>query len=176
MKFQPLLLSGAFIIEPDLISDDRGFFTRTFCSAEFMSMGLSGKLIQCSVSFNHRRHTLRGMHYQQKPYEEAKLVRCTRGAVQDVIVDLRADSPTFRQWTSVELSAENRRGLYIPEGFAHGFLTLADDSEVFYQMSEFFHPECAAGARWNDPAFGIAWLVEPAVISERDRTYRDYSW
>lgn len=175
MRFDPLPLAGAFVIEPEFISDERGFFTRTFCSDEFAARGLNPSLVQCSISFNNRRGTLRGMHYQQKPHEEAKLVRCSKGAIQDVIVDLRSESPTLLQWASVELTAENRRALYIPEGFAHGFLTLADDSEVFYQMSEFFHPQCAAGVRWNDPAFGIEWAGEVGVISERDRNYPDFS-
>ncbi|QXE91535.1 dTDP-4-dehydrorhamnose 3,5-epimerase family protein [Geomonas subterranea] len=174
MRFEPLPVPGAFLIEPDFIADDRGFFARTFCRAEFAAKGLNTNLVQCSVSFNKARHTLRGMHYQVTPHEEAKLVRCTKGAIQDVIVDLRPDSPAFRRWASVELSAENHRGVYIPEGVAHGFLTLDVDSEVFYQMSEFFQPECAAGARFDDAAFGIDWLAEPAVISGRDLGYPDF--
>lgn len=130
---------------------------------------------QCNVSRNRRAHTLRGMHYQLPPHEEAKLVRCTAGAIWDVIVDLRPGSATWLRWTGAELSAENGSALYVPEGFAHGFLTLRDDTEVFYQMSAFYEPGAARGLRWNDPRIGIAWPAEPAVISERDAAYPDFS-
>lgn len=174
MKFVPLPLKDAFLVEPVNISDERGFFARTFCREEFAVQGLQATFVQSSISFNVRKGTLRGMHYQKKPREENKLVRCTMGAIFDVIIDLRSDSPTFMRWVSVELSAENRKTLYIPEGFAHGFVTLADSSEVFYQMSEFFHPEYAAGVRWNDPSFAINWPVPVNVISEKDRNYPDF--
>jgi dTDP-4-dehydrorhamnose 3,5-epimerase len=131
--------------------------------------------VQCNVSFNKEKGTMRGMHYQASPFEEAKLVRCTMGAVYDAIIDLRGDSPTFKQWVAAELSAENRHMFYIPEGFAHGFLTLQDSTEIFYQMSEFYVPGSARGVRWNDPAFGIQWPIEVAVVSERDQTYPDFT-
>jgi dTDP-4-dehydrorhamnose 3,5-epimerase len=174
VKFVPLPLPGAFIIEPELIADERGFFARTFCRDEFAAHGLNPDLVQCSVSFNKHKGTLRGMHYQKKPHEEAKLVRCTKGAICDVIIDLRPDSSTFTRWAGVELSAQNHVAIYIPEGFAHGFLTLVDESEVFYQMSEPFHSDCAAGVRWDDPVFAIEWLGEIGVMSERDKSYPNF--
>jgi len=165
-------LKGAFIIEPERLEDERGFFARTWCQREFAAHGLNPRLVQCNISFNKKKGTLRGMHYQVAPYEEAKLVRCTMGAIYDVIIDLRPDSPTFRQWITVELTAKNRRMLYIPEGFAHGFQTLVDSTEVFYQMSEFYHPECARGIRWDDPVFGIEWPPErERLISLKDQNY-----
>ena len=148
--------------------------TWSYCVHEFGKYGLNQNVVQCNISYNSKNRTLRGMHYQVKPHEEAKLVRCTRGEIYDVIIDLRPHSPTYLDHFGVNLSADNRLMLYIPEGFAHGFLTLADHSEVFYQMSEFYAPECARGFRWNDPAFDIRWPQEPAIISERDRTYPDY--
>jgi dTDP-4-dehydrorhamnose 3,5-epimerase len=166
-------LSGAFVIEPERLEDERGFFARTWCQDEFRQHGLRPDLVQCSVSYNRLRGTLRGMHFQKSPHEEVKLVRCTMGAILDVIVDLRPDSTTFREWVSVELSAASRRMIYIPKGFAHGFLTLADESEVFYQMADPFVAGTGAGVRWNDPAFGIAWPFEPKVISDRDQNYPD---
>jgi dTDP-4-dehydrorhamnose 3,5-epimerase len=174
LKFISTALAGAFVIELEPLIDERGFFARTFCQQEFEALGLDGDLRQCSISFNHRRGTLRGMHYQATPHEEAKLVRCTRGAIHDVILDLRASSPTFDRWIAVRVSADNRRMVYIPRGFAHGFQTLVDDSEVFYQMSEFYHPECARGLRWNDPRFAIEWPLADAIISARDRSYPDF--
>ena len=175
MRFEALPLSGAFVVEPERIEDARGFFARTFCRAEFAAHGLHAELVQCSISFNARRGTLRGMHYQKKPHEEAKLVRCSMGAIHDVLLDLRRDSPTYLRWEAVELSAANRRAVYIPQGVAHGFLTLADDSEVFYQMAHDFHPASAAGVRWDDKAFGIRWPAQVEVISDRDRAYPDYA-
>ena len=175
MLFQPLPLEGSFQLEPERLSDERGFFARTFCRNEFEENGLEPDLVQCSVSFNHARGTLRGLHYQAAPHEEAKLVRCTMGAIHDVLLDLRPHSQTFKQHVGVELSAENRLALYIPAGLAHGFLTLTDDAEIFYQMSELFHPDSARGVRWNDPAFGIEWPAEPLVISDRDRTYPGFT-
>lgn len=174
MNFFAAKLKGAFIIEPERLEDERGFFARTWCEREFAAHGLNPRCVQCNISFNKKKSTLRGMHYQAAPCEEAKLVRCTSGAIYDVIVDLRADSQTFGQWFSVELTAENRKMVFIPEGCAHGFLTLADNAEVFYQMSAFYAPEYARGVRWNDPAFGIQWPVEVRVISERDRNYPDF--
>lgn len=175
MKFAEVGLPGVRLIEPERMHDERGFFARTWCRREFEAAGLDPKLVQCSISYNQRRGTLRGMHYQSAPSAEAKLVRCTAGAIYDVALDLRPDSPTFKQWRGVELTADNRHALYIPPGFAHGFLTLRDDTEVLYQMSEFFAPECARGVRWNDPAFGIQWPGEVVVISERDRSYPDFT-
>ncbi|MCS6927204.1 MAG: dTDP-4-dehydrorhamnose 3,5-epimerase [Candidatus Binatia bacterium] len=174
MFFLETALTGAFIIELDKHEDERGFFARSWCQREFLAHGLNPRLVQCNISFNRRRGTLRGMHYQVAPHEEAKLVRCTRGAIYDVIIDLRPESPTFTQWLAVELSAENYRMLYIPEGFAHGFQTLEDNTEVFYQMSEFYAPECARGIRWNDPAFAIVWPPAERIISPRDQHYPDF--
>jgi dTDP-4-dehydrorhamnose 3,5-epimerase len=171
MIFRETELRGVYIIEPELIQDERGFFARTWSQEEFASHGLNSKLVQCNSSFNKHLGTLRGMHYQIPPHEEAKLVRCTAGAIYDVIVDLREDSPTRSKWIGVELSAGNRLMVYIPEGFAHGFQTLEDDTEVFYQISEYFHTESARGVRWDDPAFGINWPLGISVISERDRSY-----
>ena len=174
MIFQVTKLQGAFEICPELKPDERGFFARTWCQEEFAARGLNHRLVQCNVSFNLRKGTLRGMHYQEAPHGEAKLVRCTAGAVYDVVVDLRTDSSTYKEWTAVVLAAEKRNMMYVPEGCAHGFLTLADDAEVFYQMSQFYRPESAKGVRWNDPAFQIAWPMAIDVISERDRTYADF--
>lgn len=175
MKFTETKLKGAYIIEPELITDERGFFARSWCQQEFEKRGLNPKLVQCNISFNHKKGTLRGMHYQAKPYEEAKLVRCTKGGIYDVIIDLRAESPTFKQWDAVELTAENYQMLYVPEGFAHGFQTLVDNSEVFYQISEFYHPESARGVRWDEPIFGIEWPDEERrVISDKDGIYPDF--
>jgi dTDP-4-dehydrorhamnose 3,5-epimerase len=164
-------LAGVYIIELEKIEDDRGFFARTFCQREFEAHGLNPRIAQCSVSFNRRKGTLRGMHYQVAPYEESKLVRCTMGAIYDVAVDLRPDSLTHKQWMAVELTEDNRRALYIPAGCAHGFQTLVDDAEVYYQISEFYHPEVAKGIRWDDPAFGITWPLSDPILSERDRSY-----
>lgn len=169
MKFIETRLKGAFIIEPELIEDERGFFARTWCKKEFDARGLNSNLVQCNISFNRKKGTLRGMHYQVKPHAETKLVRCSSGSIYDVIIDLRRESPTYKKWFSVELSAHNRKALYIPEDFAHGFQTLEDNTEIFYQMSEFFHPESARGARWNDPEFGIEWPdATERIISPKD--------
>jgi dTDP-4-dehydrorhamnose 3,5-epimerase len=174
MIFTETKLKGAYIIEPERRKDERGFFARTWCQQEFAATCPSVAWVQCNISFNEQQGTLRGMHYQVAPYEEAKLVRCTMGAVYDVIIDLRHDSPTFRQWSSVELTADNRLLLFIPEGFAHGFQTLMDATEVFYQMSQFYAPECARGVRWDDPAFKVCWPAAKRIISERDRGYPDF--
>jgi len=174
MIFFETELKGAFIIEPERLEDERGFFARSFCKNEFKDHGLNANMAQCNISFNKSKGTMRGMHLQVPPKEEAKLVRCTMGAIYDVIVDLRNDSPTYRVHTGATFTVENRKMLYVPEGFAHGFITLEDNTEVFYQMSEFYAPECARGYRWNDPAFGIDWPGKVAVISERDRNYPDF--
>ena len=174
MTFKETKLQGAFIIEPEMLIDDRGAFARTFCRKDFESHGLNGSISQCSISLNTRKYTLRGMHYQKKPCAEAKLIRCSRGVIYDVIVDLRYDSPTFKQWTSVEISAENRKMVYVPVDFAHGFQTLTDGTEVIYQMSEFYSPSHADGFRWNDPSFKIKWPSDNFVISSKDQTYPDF--
>jgi dTDP-4-dehydrorhamnose 3,5-epimerase len=174
MIFTETPLAGAFVVEPERIADERGFFARTWCVDEFADRGLETRLVQCNVSYNQRRGTLRGMHYQAEPHAEVKLVRCTAGAIYDVIVDLRPDSPTRHHWFGVELSAANRLALYIPKGLAHGFQTLEDETEVFYQMAEFYHPESARGVRYDDPAFGIAWPLPVSVIGGRDSGYADY--
>lgn len=169
MIFQPTPLDGAYLVELEQRDDDRGFFARSFCREEFEARGLDPQIAQCNISFNARRGTLRGMHYQAAPYAEAKLVRCTQGAIWDVIVDLRRASPSFKRWHAVELSAANRRALYVPEGLAQGFQTLADDSEVLYLMSQFYRPDAARGVRWDDPAFGIEWPIADPQLSDRDR-------
>lgn len=175
MIFSETKLQGAFIIEVQRLVDDRGFFGRSFCRNEFLNRGLNPEVAQCSISFNRDAGTLRGMHYQMAPHAEDKVVRCTRGSLYDVIVDLRLDSPTLRQWVAVELTGDNRRMLYIPKGFAHGFQTLIDNTEIFYQISEIYHSESARGVRWNDPAFGIQWPErERAILSDRDRTWPNY--
>lgn len=174
MKLIPTHLPDVFLLEPERHADERGFFARTFCAETFRAHGLDPRVAQCNVSFNARRGTLRGMHWQAAPHGETKLVRCTAGAIYDVAVDLRSDSPTYLRWTAAELTAENRRALVLPEGFAHGFLTLADDTEVFYQMSVPFAPEAARGARYDDPAFGIDWPEPVRLIKDRDAAYPDF--
>jgi dTDP-4-dehydrorhamnose 3,5-epimerase len=174
MKFIETELKGAYVIEPDIIEDERGFFARTFCKEEFEAQGLNPNLVQCSISFNKRQGTIRGMHYQVAPHEEVKLVRCTMGIIYDVIIDIRPESLTFRKWFAVELSQENHKMLYISEGLAHGFQTLADSSEVFYQMSGFYHLESTRGLRWDDPASGIEWPLPATVVSRKDSSYPDW--
>lgn len=174
MLFRKTKLAGVFEIGVEPKCDERGFFARSWCQHEFESAGLNSKLAQCSISFNARKGTLRGMHYQAAPYPETKLVRCTKGAIYDVVVDLRPQSPTYRQWIGATLTGENRQMLYVPEECGHGFLTLEDETEVFYQISEVYHPDLARGVRWNDPAFGIAWPGGAEQMSERDRTYPDF--
>jgi dTDP-4-dehydrorhamnose 3,5-epimerase len=164
-------LAGAFILDIERVEDERGFFARTFCADELRAHGLEPDVAQCSVSFNHARGTLRGLHYQDAPHEEVKIVRCTRGAIWDVIADPRRDSPTYRRWIAVDLTADNRRALYIPRGLAHGFITLSEDAEVFYMMGSQYVAGAARGIRWDDPAFAIDWPIAPAVMSDRDRTY-----
>ena len=175
MIFSETKLPGVFIIEVQRIEDDRGFFGRSFCRNEFFGRGLNPYVAQCNISFNRDAGTLRGMHYQSAPHAEDKLIRCTLGKLYDVIVDLRSESPTFKQWIAVELTGGNLRMLYVPKGCAHGFQTLEDNTEIFYQMSEFYHAESARGIRWNDPAFRIQWPENvPMILSERDRNWPDY--
>jgi len=173
--FKETKLKGAYLIEPEKFEDQRGFFARSFSDQEFSDRGLSTQLVEAGISFNLRRHTVRGMHFQAAPHAQAKLVRCTRGAIFDALIDLRPESPTYKQWFAHELTAENRLMLYIPAGFAHGFQTLADETEVFYQLSERYTPASERGVRWNDPVFGIEWPeTENIIINERDRTYPDF--
>jgi len=174
MKFHETKLPGMFEIHLEPLGDERGFFARSWCQHEFELHGLNPVTVQCNISFNEKQGTLRGLHYQAEPHPEAQVVRCTQGSIYDVVVDLRAQSPTFKKWVGLSLSAANRRMIYVPEGFAHGFLTLEDRTEIFYQMSEFYHPELSRGVRWDDPAFQIAWPSKPRIISERDRTYPDF--
>lgn len=171
MEARATPVAGAYVIELVRIEDDRGFFARSWCHREFEALGLNPQLTQCNISFNRRRGTLRGMHYQQAPHAEAKLVRCTAGAIFDVVVDLRPESATYRRWFGVELNAENRRGLYVPEGCAHGFQTLSDDAEVFYQMTADYHPESAVGCRWDDPQLQITWPLPVTEMSPRDQAW-----
>jgi dTDP-4-dehydrorhamnose 3,5-epimerase len=171
MIFAPSPLPGAFVVELEPHADERGFFARSYCAAEFAAQGLGPELRQCSVSYNARKGTLRGMHYQGAPHEEHKLVRCTAGAIFDVIVDIRDSSPTYRRWFGAELTAANHRSLFIPPGFAHGFVSLSDDAEVYYMISVAHAPEVSRGFRWNDPAFAIEWPLVPTVISPRDADF-----
>lgn len=175
MRFVELPLRGAYVIEPDVREDERGGFARTWCHEEFALHGMPVSWVQASLAINKQRGTLRGLHYQAAPHAEAKLIRCTRGAVHDVLVDLRPTSPTYLRWTVVELSADNRRAVFIPEEFAHGYQTLTDDAELHYLMSEAYYPDFARGIRWNDPALGIVWpACRTRLISERDRSFPDY--
>ncbi len=174
MTFHETQISGVFEIHLEPKVDERGFFARSWCRREFGDHGLDANLVQCSISHSTQRGTLRGMHYQTAPFPETKIVRCTQGAIYDVVLDLRPDSATFRDWLAVILTAENRNMVYVPKGCAHGFLTLQDETEVFYQMSEFYNEESARGVRWDDPAFRIGWPEKVEVMSERDRTYPDF--
>lgn len=174
MIFRPNKIGGTFEIDLQENVDDRGFFARSWCQKEFEANRLNPHLVQCNVSFNSCKGTLRGMHYQAAPHAEAKVVRCTRGSIYDVVVDLRTDSPTFKDWIALVLTAEKRNMAYVPEGCAHGFLTLEDNTEVFYQMSEFYYPETARGFRWDDPAFRILWPGKVQVISERDQSFPNF--
>jgi dTDP-4-dehydrorhamnose 3,5-epimerase len=174
MRFHATPLPGALLVEPERLEDERGFFARSWCREEFADHGIHCDWVQCNISYNRRRGTLRGLHYQAAPHEEAKLVRCTRGKAFDVIVDLRPQSVTFGRWAAFELSAENHRMVFVPAGFAHGFQTLADDTELFYQMSEVYCPEKAGGVRWDDPLLAIDWPPCPRrIISPRDLSYRE---
>lgn len=174
MIVEPTALPGVVVITPELQTDERGSFARTFCAEEFRANGLDPRVAQCGVSFNPAAGTLRGLHYQMEPYGEVKLVRCTLGAIYDVVVDLRPASPTYCRWVAVELTADSRRSLYVPRGLAHGFLTLVEPSEVTYQISVPYQPGAAAGVRWDDPTFGIAWPFAPRLMAERDATYPTY--
>jgi dTDP-4-dehydrorhamnose 3,5-epimerase len=171
LRFLPTPLAGAFVVELERLEDERGFFARSFCREEFRKQGLEPAIEQCNVSWNRRRGTLRGLHFQAAPHEEAKVVRCTRGAIWDVIVDLREGSPTRLRWHAQELNADNRLAFYVPAGFAHGFQTLSDDSEVLYQMSTSYHADLARGLRWDDPKLGIRWPLPDPILSPRDRSY-----
>jgi len=175
MRFTETELKGAYVVEIERRTDSRGFFGRGWCKREFEAQGLNSELAQVNIGFSNKKGTLRGMHYQVPPYQEAKLVRCTLGAIYDVIIDLRRGSSTYRQWFGLELMADNHRMLYVPEGCAHGYQTLADDTEVSYQTSQFYAPECARGVRYDDPAFGISWPSVARVISDADRNWPSYT-
>lgn len=175
MIFTETKLKGVFLIEPERFEDERGFFAHSWSRREFEAHGLDPHLVECNISFNHKRGTLRGMHFQTAPRAQPKLVRCTMGAIYDVAIDLRPESPTFKQWVAAEMTAANRLMFYVPEGFAHGFQTLTDETEVFYQVSETFAPEHASGVRWDDPAFGVEWPhAERRIIIARDAEYPDF--
>jgi dTDP-4-dehydrorhamnose 3,5-epimerase len=175
ITFTETKLSGAFIIEPEIFEDERGFFARSFSAREFEAHGINLRMAESHISFNKTRYTIRGLHFQSEPYAQAKLVRCTQGAIFDVIVDLRSGSPTFKQWFGAELTAKNHLMLYVPEGFAHGYQTLEDNSEMFYQVSQFYVPESCGGVRWNDPAFAIQWrAIDGVTLNERDQSYPDF--
>jgi dTDP-4-dehydrorhamnose 3,5-epimerase len=174
MTFTETALAGAFVIKPELIKDERGFFARVWSEKEFGEHGLESRLVECDASFNLKKGTLRGMHYQVAPHAQAKLVSCVRGSIYDVVIDLRRNSPTFKKWVATDLSASNRLMLYVPKALAHGFQTLEDNTEVFYQMSEVYVPESARGVRWNDPAFSIPWPADTRTIVERDQNYPDF--
>jgi dTDP-4-dehydrorhamnose 3,5-epimerase len=171
IKFVAAALRGVVLLEIEALADDRGFFARTYCADEFKTFGLDMKICQCSISYNKAARTLRGLHFQQQPFAEEKLVRCTSGAIVDVVVDIREASPTLGRWFATELTQQNRRSLFIPKGFAHGFVTLTDNSEVSYMMSEPFHASAARGFRWDDGLLGIEWPVRPEIISPRDASY-----
>jgi dTDP-4-dehydrorhamnose 3,5-epimerase len=175
VQFESLDVSGAYVISPEKIEDERGFFARSWSRDEFEAHGLNPNVAQCNISFNNAKGTLRGMHYQAQPYEETKLVRCTKGSIYDVVVDLRPGSPTFKKHDGATLSADNRLMLYVPEGCAHGFITLEDGVEIFYQISEFYTPSAQRGVRYDDPAFGIDWPVPVTVINPRDKNYPDFT-
>lgn len=174
MIFTKTNLNGAYVIDIEKKEDNRGFFARTFCAQEFLSNELDSTFVQANTSFNYKKGTLRGMHFQKSPYEEDKLVRCTKGSIFDVIIDLRKDSPTYKKWFGVELSEENRKSLFVPKGFAHGYMTLEDNSEVTYLVTEFYTPEADSGIKFNDPAFNIEWPMDPVVISEKDANHPTY--
>jgi dTDP-4-dehydrorhamnose 3,5-epimerase len=174
MNFHETKLPGVFEVRLEPKVDERGFFARSWCQEEFERFGLNRRVAQCSISFNNRKGTLRGMHYQAAPHAETKVVRCTRGAIYDVVVDLRPHSPSFKEWVAIVLTASSRNMAYVPEGCGHGFMTLEDETEVFYQISEFYHAELARGVRWDDPAFRISWPRTVEVISDRDRTYPNF--
>ncbi len=175
MEFTPTPIPGAFVIEPKRIADERGFFARLWCERELADYGLDTTVRQTNIGVSHRRGTLRGLHFQRARHAEAKLIRCPRGAIFDVIVDLRPDTRTHGQWFGVELTQDNCRSLYVPAGCAQGYITLVDDTEIYYHTSEFYAPEAASGVRWDDPAFGIEWPLEPTVISDVDSNWPDFA-
>ncbi len=174
MIFTPTKLAGAFFIDLEKRIDERGFFARTFCANEFSENGLETKFVQANTNLSFKKGTIRGMHYQISPYEEDKIVRCTKGALYDVIIDLRKDSPTYKQWIGVELTDKNHRALFVPKGFAHGFITLEDNTEANYLVSQFYAPGAESGIRYNDPQFNIVWPIEPLIVSDKDRNHPDY--
>lgn len=174
MIFTKTNLQCAYVIDIEKKEDDRGFFARTFCANEFADNNLESKFVQANTSFNYKKGTLRGMHYQKSPYEEDKLVRCTKGSIFDVIIDLRKDSPTYKKWFGIELSAENRKSLFVPKGFAHGYMTLEDNSEVTYLVTQFYTPDADSGIKFNDPAFSIEWPITPVLVSERDLNHPEF--
>ena len=174
MKFTETKLAGAFIIDLNKLEDDRGFFARTFCTQELEDHGLIANVAQANMSWNEKSGTMRGMHYQVDPYQETKLVRCVRGALYDVIIDLRTDSSTYGEWVGVELTADNHRALFVPRDFAHGFVTLEDNTDAFYMVSQSYVPNAESGIRWNDPKFAIDWPIQPTVVSEKDANWEDY--
>jgi dTDP-4-dehydrorhamnose 3,5-epimerase len=176
MKFTETKLKGAFVVEIEKLTDDRGFFARSWCQKEFEAHGLISRVVQSNVSFNRKKGTLRGMHYQIAPFQESKLIRCTRGAIYDVIIDLRPDSFTYKQWIGVELTANNFTLFFVPEDFAHGFITLMDDTEITYQVSQFYTPGSEKGIRFNDPAFNIQWPLDVSVISDKDCGWPDFGY
>ena len=171
MTFTETKLKGAFIININRLEDERGFFGRSFCINEFKSYGLSTNIVQSNISQNKKKATIRGLHMQKAPFEESKLVRCTRGSIYDVIVDMRGQSATFKQWIGVELTADNHQMIYVPEGFAHGYLTLEDDTEITYQVTQFYDAASEVAFRWDDPAFNIVWPLQPVIISARDQNH-----
>ena len=175
MKFIETKLKGAFVVEIEKLADDRGFFARSSCQKEFEVHGLTARVVQANVSFNFKKGTMRGMHYQIAPHQECKLVRCTRGAVHDVIIDLRPESPTYKQWVGVELTADNYTMFFVPEDFAHGYITLVDNTEITYQVSQFYTPGSEKGIRFNDPTFNIQWPLDVSVISDKDRDWPDFA-
>lgn len=174
MKFSETKLEGAFIVDLQRLSDERGFFARSFCQDEFKEHGLIADVVQANLSWNESKGTLRGMHYQHDPYQETKFIRCTRGAIFDVIIDLRRDSPTYGDWLGVELTADNHRALYVPRDFAHGFITLEDQTEVSYLVSQGYQPGAEGGIRWNDPKFNVQWPIDPVCVSEKDANWPDF--
>jgi len=174
MKFTETRLPGAYVVELEPLADERGFFARAWCSGEFEKNGLANRSVQANMSSTRKMGTMRGLHYQVPPHAETKLFRCTRGSLFDVIVDLRKESPTFRRWTGLELSAENHVAIYVPEGFAHGYLTLEDETDAYYQVSEFYTPGAERGFRYDDPAFGIEWPIEPRVVSDKDLSWEPF--
>lgn len=174
MKFIETKLPGAHIVELNRISDERGFFARSFCKEEFEQHGMISEVVQANLSWNERKGTLRGMHYQHDPYQETKFIRCTRGSIYDVIIDLRKHSPSYGEWLGVELTADNRSALYVPRDFAHGFITLEDKTEVSYLVSQSYQPGSEGGIRWDDPQFNIRWPISPTCISDKDANWPDF--